>query len=73
VAKQGFVPGKPIGMTTVYETTYDRSDGLAKATYDSRSRILAVRSLQVEKQVQEDEKRRQEEEAKRQRETLKGF
>jgi hypothetical protein len=50
----------------VYETTSIRSDGLARATYDTDSRILVVRSLQVEKQQEVDEK-------KREQENLKGF
>jgi hypothetical protein len=51
---------------TVYETTYNRSDGLATSTYDTDSKTLVVRSLQVELQKQADEK-------KRQQENLKGF
>jgi hypothetical protein len=56
----------PSDRRSYYKTTYNRSDGLAKATYEDDKKVFAVRSLVVEKQDEENEK-------KRQRENLQGF
>jgi len=57
----------------VIHRAYDRSDGLAVATYDDQSLTLLIKSLVVEQQEEEAKKKREMEEKKRQAESLKGF
>jgi len=48
-----------LGTTQFTVTTYNRSDGLAKAVYDTRTKVLTIRLLEVEKA--DEAKRKQQE------------
>lgn len=67
--KEGF-GGFSLGK---HETVYDRSDGLAKATYNDKTMTLVIRSVMVENQDEENKKKREADEKKRQQEGLKDF